>query len=283
MATEKKATKAPVKTEAPKEEKALAPKASAAVGAVMADEWDLGKVDSSDIIIPKLLIMQAPSKLVAQEKAQMGDIVNSVSGDVLGTCREKDNKPVQFIPFKEEKTWTIFELVGSKPEFRQSIARTPNNDNLEREYQEGGKNFRRYRTLSYWVLLNNELENSDMPLPYVLSFRSTGFKAGKVLSTHFVLCKAALQKGKMVPPPATVFELSGDKVSNDKGTFFVPNLKNVGATKEEFVVVAAQWLRTLKTKSYQIDESDVSDAEVNEEAAVIRDVKQGEVQDGAQF
>lgn len=262
-------------------EQALVTKGPAEIGAVAKDEWDLGDVNSLDIAIPKLLIMQAPSKLVAQEKAQMGDMVNSVTAEILGTCREKDFKPVQFISFREEKTWTIFEVVGSKPEFRGTEPLTPQTNNLEQEFEKDGKKFKRFRTLNYFVLLVSELENSDTALPYVLSFRSTGYKTGKAMSNHFLQCKAALQKGKVVPPPATIFELAGVKTSNDKGTFYVPSVKAVGATKKEHVSVAGQWLRTLKTKAYKVDESDVSDAEADE--SNIRDVKPGEVQDGAQF
>lgn len=273
------------KEETKPEEKALAPKTNGAVAAPLKDEWDLGDVDSRDIIIPRLLIMQSPSKYVQQDKAQFGDIVNSVSGEILGTAREKDRKPVRFIPIKEEKSWTIFELSGSKPEFRGVEPRTPVNENLEREYEKDGKKFKRYKTLNFFVLLEEDLKTMDMPLPYVVSFRSTSFKAGRVLSTHFVMCKAALQKGKMVPPPSTMFELSGVKTSNDKGTFYVMDVKPVGPTPDEYVLVAAQWLKTLKTKAYQVDETD---AEVDAETEVtvdvnIRDVKAGEVQAGAEF
>lgn len=281
MAHEKKKTK---ETPTVQEElKApLETRSTREVGAVAKDEWDMDAVNSLDIAIPKLLIMQAPSKLVAQEKAQMGDIVNSVSGEILGTCREKDFKPVKFIPFKEEKTWTIFELVGSKPEFRGSEPLTPMTNNLEREFTKDGKNFRRYRTLNYFVLLIDELDDSDVCLPYVLSFRSTGYKTGKALSNHFLQCKAALQKGKVVPPPTTIFELSGTKTSNDKGTFYVPEVKNIGETPKEYIQIAYQWLQTLKTSSFKVDESDVSDA-VEGESDNVRDVKPGEVQEGAQF
>lgn len=246
------------------------------------DEWDLGQSDSSDIIIPKLVVLQSTSKLVSSEKAQFGDIANTVTGEILGTAREKDKKPVRFIPFKEEKTWTIFEVIGSKPEFRGTEPRTALNNDLPREYEKGGKKFKRYQTLSYFILLVEDLEKSDMPLPYVVSFRSTSFKAGRVLSTHFLMCKAALQRGKVVPPPATVFELSGTKTSNDKGTFYIMDVKDVGVAKPEWVGISAQWLKTMKTKSYQIDESEVAEVEVEVDVAV-RDIKQGEVQEGAQF
>lgn len=274
-----------IKKDTPKEEKQLAPKEPGALTLAAQDEWDLGSVDSRDIIIPKLLIMQSPSKLVQQEKAQFGDLVNSVTGEILGTAREKGTKPVKFIPIKEEKTWTVFELSGTKPEFRGSEPRTPVNDDLPREFTKDGKNFRRYRTLNYFVLLIDELEKTDMPLPYVLSFRSTSYKSGRVLSTHFLMCKAALQKGNVTPPPATTFELSGEKASNDKGTFYILQAKAAGETKPEHVAIAAQWLKTLRTKAYTVDETD---AEVDAETEVtvdvnVRDVKPGEVQSGAEF
>lgn len=236
-------------------------------------DWGLDSVDSRDIVIPKLLIMQSTSGLVADEKAQFGDLVNSVSGEVLGSCREKDNKPVKFICIKEDKIWVVLEKVGEKYEFRRNEERTTQSEKLPLEWEENGVFWRRDRTLNYFVLLERDLTNA-MPFPYVLSFRRTSFAAGKVLSTHLLNCKAAIMKAKesnkpitaAMTPPGAIFELTGKKTQNDKGTFYVMQTNKVGDTSQENVAKAAEWIKTLRTQKFNIDQSDL---EVEKEAVAV--------------
>ena len=275
-----------MKTETVKEtKKAAPPRAPKAVALKTKDsnvavtdttndmDWGLDAVDSTDIVIPKLLIMQSTSHLVAEEKAQFGDLVNSVSGEVLGSCREKDNKPVKFICIKEEKLWVELEKVGDKYEFRRNKERTTANDKSQLEWEENGAQWRRDRTLNYFILLERDLGNA-MPFPYVLSFRRSSFGAGKVLSTHLLNCKAAIMKAKdtgqnitaPMTPPGTIFELTGKKTQNDKGTFYVLQTNRVSETSQEGVAKAAEWIKTLRTQKFNVDQSDL---EVEKDATPI--------------
>lgn len=233
-------------------------------------DWGLDAVDSRDIVIPKLLIMQSTSSLVADEKAQFGDLVNSVSGEVLGSCREKDNKPVKFICIKEDKIWVVLEKVGEKFEFRRNEERTTASEKAPLEWEENGAQWRRDRTLNYFILLERDL-GSAMPFPYVLSFRRTSFGAGKVLSTHLLNCKAAIMKAKEqgqpitagMTPPGAIFELTGKKTTNEKGTYYVLQTNKVADTSQANVAKAAEWIKTLRTQKFNIDQSDL---EVEKEA-----------------
>lgn len=280
----KKKDQTPVGATKETEEKALQTKPQGAITTSTKDEWDLGAVDSKDIIIPRLVILQSTSKLVQKDAAAFGDIANTVTGEILGSCREKERKPVKFIAFKEEKTWGLFEVTGTKPEFRGVVPITAENNDLEREYEENGKKFRRYRTLSYFVLLPEELEKGGMPLPYILTFRSTSFKAGRVLSTHFVMCKASMKQGKPTAPPSVVFELSGTKTQNDKGTFYVAEVTPTKeVAKPEWVQTAHDWLKTMRSSNYRVDATDAGEDFGDGDDNAVRDVKPGEVQSGAQF
>jgi hypothetical protein len=63
-------------------------------------------VDASDIIIPKVLLMQAISQLVEQDKAKQGDFVHSLDEVVVGA---KEDKPVEFIVLGMFKTLQTYE------------------------------------------------------------------------------------------------------------------------------------------------------------------------------
>ena len=61
------------------------------------------QIDSSDILIPKILLMQPTSVFVADGEAVLGDFRNSVTKEKIGTV----NDPFEFIPFHYTKTWDI--------------------------------------------------------------------------------------------------------------------------------------------------------------------------------
>src|SRR4051794_30344857 len=97
----KKETKKETKPMA-EQSKALELKKPTAVAAPMSLEGMEG-IDASDILIPKLLLMQGLSELVAEGKFQMGDIVNSVTQAKLGD----KTKSIEFIPIATFKTWVV--------------------------------------------------------------------------------------------------------------------------------------------------------------------------------
>ena len=48
------------------------------------NDWGYDEdVSASDILIPRILLMQKTSGLVDEERAEVGDIVNSISGEVV--------------------------------------------------------------------------------------------------------------------------------------------------------------------------------------------------------
>ena len=83
-------------------------------------------VDASDIIIPKILLMQAISQLVEQDKAKQGDFIHSLDEVVVGS---KEDKPVEFIPLGMYKTLQTYE----DNKYIKTESLTPENANLPYE------------------------------------------------------------------------------------------------------------------------------------------------------
>lgn len=230
---------------------------------VMSD-WGTENVDNKDILIPKLLVMQGLSKFVTEEKAMLGDFCNSVSSEVIGTARgEKEKqKPVAFVPIMTFKTWVQYKLIDGKRQYWNVIEHTPQNSNLPLKgitKDEFGidTEVERDECINFYVLL------ADQPdaLPYVLSFRRTSKRAGKILSTYFKECQIATARGKPTPPAANIFNLCAQKVTNDKGTFYVLEVTRAGKTPEQTLLRAWEWYKTLRASTVKVDDSDLTSAE----------------------
>lgn len=219
--------------------------------------WGTEGTDTSDILIPKILLMQGLSKYVASEKAQMGDLVDSVTGEVLGSGREKDFKPVKIIPIMSYKNWMHHKLVDGKWVYDGMEPWTALNANTPRyeEYEKNGEKYKSDATLNFYVLV--EKEGVSLELPYLVSFRRTGYMAGKKLVTHFAKCQLAAKAGKPVPPAGTTFDLFANKIQNDSGTFYVFDVGSPKETKKELVQEAFGWYQTLKAGAHKVDTSDL--------------------------
>ena len=161
---------------------------------------------STDIVVPKLLLMQGLSKLVAEDrKFQSGDIVRSTTETKIG---DDKSAPIPFIPLKMTMSWREEEKIGQKFQFKKSLPRTAANEDLpwsfyknpqgqefDKPGQLGATEHRRVKELSCFALLPSDIdafdaemkkaaESGEMPdlnktvLPSGISFSSTYFNAG---------------------------------------------------------------------------------------------------------
>lgn len=214
-----------------------------ALAAQNLNEWGAGDVSSRDLVIPKILAMQGLSELVSEGKAKLGDFVDSVSGEVLGSIE----KPVEFIPFHMEKKWIISRKKKGegKFEFERYEDVTAQNMDYPFEAQEGEDTIKYEYTLQFYVLLPH-----DTSMPYVISFKSTSLRSGKVLSTQMYVRNRAAG----LVPPAYVMELGGKKEKNDKGTFIVMETKPKGKTPDNLLIECLNWYKVIKAGGAKVAE-----------------------------
>jgi hypothetical protein len=249
------------KKEEPKNE-VLASAPAGAVATTMGMDFGTFGLDSTlssdNILIPKLLLMQGLSDLVAAEKAQMGDLVNSLTEQIVGSCREKDFRPVTFLPIMAFETWGVNQFIKKDgKEIKDWVGTVPfssANADWPREGEslavakhfgmEPDTKFQCVRELNFYVMLDSECDD-PMALPYMLKFKSTSYRVGMKLATHFAQCQRATQLGKPTPPASYLFKLSGTKETNDQGTFFVLSLEPAGRTSQEHLKVAYDWYQIL--------------------------------------
>ncbi len=241
---------------------AVTTKENHSVSTELANEWGAPTLTKNDIILPKILMMQGMSELVGKGEAQIGQMVDSISGAILGDL----TKPLEVIPFFVDKCFDILlEQADGKFKWTKTIPIVEDplnlgyNDNLPWEEEVQGlkqKNVRRY---NFYVLIPSEVADGSA-IPYVFSFKSTSAKEGKKLMSQMYMRN--LRAG--LPPPAFKIKLSGTRVKNDKGTFIVPNYSLSERTSAAELSVCKEWISTIRAGNARVDDSDVQNEIVGE-------------------
>lgn len=228
----------------------------------------------SDVVIPKLLLMQALSDFVVEKKAQSGDMVRSTTVEKLGD----EKNPVAVIPLTFQNLWMLSEDVTGKGkmEFRGYEPRTALNEHLDWDFTRDGTNWKRTKVMNLFALLPADIdaqeaelkkfeETGEMPdldkvlLPVVIPFKNTSFKAGKEVVTLFAKAESVSQQiGKDVPVYGQTLLLSCTPEKNEKGHFYVFHTSRGGKTDAKYIASASSWYSTLTKMgaAIKVDESD---------------------------
>lgn len=219
-------------------------------------------VISSDLRVPKILLMQAMSDFVQDGKAAIGDIVDSFEGKKLGDLKS----PIQIIPFFMTNTWTIKKEVNGKMEFEKIEDRGGND--VRREYEvigQDGIKRTNHRTMNIFCLI----KNGNMSVPYMISFMNSSF--GNAAQPY--LNKVQLLKAEGKSPAHIVFNLGVAKEENEKGKWVSFTLeaakdgngKDVPNTDEEVIAAYTQY-KTISGAFAAGAKVDMSDVVANEQA-----------------
>lgn len=226
----------------------------------------------SDVVIPKLLLMQGLSELVNERKAQQGDIVRSTTGEKLGD----DKTAVEIIPLTFKNVWILQEKVGKKYEYRGLEPRTAANEAAPWEFEQNGAEWKRTKAVDVFAILPKDVDaelveikkfqdTGEIPdlnktlLPVVVRFQSTSFKAGRDIVTHFT--KAAGMAKYGVKPYSVTVKLKCYQDKNDKGTFFVFETAQGTKVNPAQLERAEEWYKIVTSQNVQVDESDVREDE----------------------
>lgn len=226
--------------------------------------WGAEGITTQEITIPKMLVMQGLSKFVADGEAAVGQIRDSLTGELLGgQVNAKEEKAVNVIPFYSFRTWVVSRLNGEKWEYARQEPITALNENLALEDIENGTRIRRDKVLNFYVMRPEDVANGSA-FPYLLSFRRTSTPAGKNLSTY--IFKSGMVKTKEFPngkpPAATVFSLTVEKQENDKGKFFVPKIAVARNSTMEEIHACYEWHQIISKSTVKHDDRDLTaDAE----------------------
>lgn len=204
-------------------------------------------IDQKDMLIPKLLTMQPTSNFVTEERAQIGDLVSSVTGQVVGG----KGKWVKFVPLMTYKTVEYYDITGQKPKFMKREAWSSKaHANLQWEQVIDGVKTRVTECLNFYVFLESDLAN-PAGLPHLVCYRSTQKQGGKKLISHF------MQMEMMNAEPwFGMLEVTTVKQQNDKGVFFTPDIRPVGQTDAKYADKLSKWVDLIARNAVKIDETE---------------------------
>lgn len=208
------------------------------------EEYDWGSNESSsqDVVIPKIQLMQGMSKKVIAGENKIGDFIDSVSGELLGSV----DKAFEVIPFHMEKIFVVQKHNGKKFVYDHIEKITPTNENAPWEYETKDGKFKRVYTRNFYVLVPGKV------LPFVIGFSSTSSKAGKELATEMFVKNTMMKKA----PAASRISIGCKLETNDDGTWAIKTIKPVGNTSPEDIALAFQWYQTVKKEETKVDSAE---------------------------
>lgn len=214
-------------------------------------------IDTEDIVIEKIILMQAISTLVGEDKATAGEYRTSKENKLLAT----KNKSLDFIVLDAYKSWQVFknsakEGAPAKWDYVETLD-YKENPLLEVNEVLDGVEYHRDKVLGFYVLLLDEIKEGNA-FPYIIDFKRTGRPTGQQLATN-------IQKLRQqnLPACAKVFSLSADFQKGDKGSYYVKKVSTGRNIKQDELEVVKNWvmqLREAKQKgTVKVDNSDIKE------------------------
>jgi hypothetical protein len=181
------------------------------------------EVDSADLIIPKIMLMQKVSKRVEEEEAKVGEFRENVSNKRLGD--KKTNLVIAPItPIKKIYCESVKDNKNNVVSYKE-VPCNPNKPLPEQEDHPEGV-LERQVAYQLFCLPINELEDyikaDATPIPYVLTFKGASFYAGRqVFQAQF------MYRNMRKPPFALSFEISSTQATSKMGghTYYKMEIK----------------------------------------------------------
>jgi hypothetical protein len=247
-------------------EKALAPVQETAAAVMdMDDSWAEETINTEDIVLPRILLMQALSPLVAEkEMAEPGDIVKSTTEEVVAA----KGSLLRIVPITSFKTWRKEKKVDGKWKFYDQEDYTPATANRGWEEFEDmdpktnkKETFKWVRCFNFYVNLKSDLEaavkGESAALPCLVSFKSTSFDTGKKIYSGIAegMTMKSPKNPKGLPAFSREYSLSSKKTVGDKGTFYTFEVIQGKLIPDEERAIANKWYSTVKKSSVKVHEA----------------------------
>jgi len=191
-------------------------------------------VSSNDILISKLYHQQALSKGVESGKAQAGDFIDSITGELIS----RRDEVLELIFITLSKTLQTFSIDKTgKKTWVSSEKFTAENANFEYQFEKEGVNYKRRVQYNYFVLLAKDPNQ----LPFVLSMSSTKLTVAKKLNTIF----SRLDRINL-PSYSYVIEVRNIKETKDTNSWYGLDLTLGKKTNDQQLDLAIEWYDKIK-------------------------------------
>lgn len=221
-------------------------------------------LNPQDIILPAVAIRQNSYKKPYMKQFKPGDALLRPYDTLLG----HEGEGVPFVPVSIEKQYRVCAINGGEVRtvrYEDASVQKPY------EFEEMGVPHRRDLCFIAHVLFRDGLDAQvkmferlkegkivdpdDFVLPARIVFTRSSRNAGKVLNTHFEMCKAIGQS------PATIsFELKTMEQTNDKGNWYAFEVAKIKTgdkyTPENLLPICNFWVSTMVANKFNAHEED---------------------------
>ena len=232
-------------------------------------------IDTADILIPRLLIVQNGSRAFSEGRAMPGDLYNSLTGSVVADVKTD----LPFIPIHMIKFWRRFEFVDGNKKWRGTVPFVEGVE-LPREEMITGQDNKvtRWQNFKTLEVFGFTVEDAGDPtsLPSVISFSSTQYENGRKFSTHFGRIQMANKTANTkIPPYAYKLLLTRQKTTKDSKTWYKLDVINLfengkpAQTPPEFLSKLQHWTEFVSSSSVKVDNNNNEDTASNGAEIVI--------------
>lgn len=208
----------------------------------------LEDVDSSDIVMAKIITMQPQNPMVLDEKAKFGDFVHNQTEAVVGNIKDG----ITITPIYKAKVWAVKKLEGDEFVYSHTEQFTPLNANLPWEDTLNGTPIKRNIVYKYYVFLGD-----DTSMPMIMDFKGASAQTGKQLYTSAWVTGA--RAGFM--PYGKQYIVSGSKEKKDNRTYVVLKVAEKCNTPMPILVEGKKWYKTLKAAEANKNIKEVPEAQ----------------------
>ena len=201
-----------------------------------------GGVDREDLILPRAVLLQALSPQIGEvDGLKAGMVINNITNEVL---------PEKFIPIFRYVEFLKFNPRDSKsPEYDPAfepgalIWRTTNPADprtAECRFSEDGSKPTAIKTMNFLCYF------PDVPMPIVLGFSKTSYKAGKKL-----ISLAQFSGGDMF---SKIYALKVKQADKDGIKYYILDVAPIGKANKENFVIAEAWYEQFRGKELKTHE-----------------------------
>ena len=231
--------------------------------AVAVSDADFGEVEadqnisSSDITIPKVLIMQGQSPKVLEGEATFGELRDSLNWEKVGCAKigKKDAEPMNFLPVHWQKFWIIKGNIDGQWKTIGMDIMTRENEGLDPwtswTNDEGTECKRIYCHMFYGIL-------EGKSIPYNIAFKSSSKKAGDSIVTQMYVINKSLnvKEAWKKSPMAKWIEVTPTKQTKENNTFIVLEAKAGRDATYEEACQALTWNKQIRAGQTKLDDID---------------------------
>ena len=223
----------------------LTVKENTEVAAFVAPDFQSEAVNVEDIVFPRIQLLQPISETVTDGKYAAGDIIDSVSGEVMGS----PSKSVEIIPLRCRKYYKVTKKVDGKDKYvRIEPINSPADMQKEWNFVEEGEQLARRPVMEIFVLVEGQ------EIPYIFRLSGMSFKG---IGKSFYTAAFALPASQRKAPFVRSLLITSKKEKNDKGVYFVYSFVNGKLSDADTYALANQWYES--TKNVKVREEDTNE------------------------